>query len=279
MQNFAIAGGVINGDPKVWIGDALARVEVSAAGDGMRGAVAGGAAQVELSADLPLAMRTKLSGAASIAMSGQGGLLRGAALIGNAAVRMDASGDFTRWAMLEGLAPIEVDAEGDILVVEGIGATFTMQVGASGDIHVARSRGIEGHARISASASLAAWSAPATPLEGLAPIEVAGIGRGALRIMSPPGMAAMSVLAYGDMRMGAKVPLAGSAVVELYARGEAGKFRYVFLDGLAAVEIAAHAEKVGVPSFPGYYIEVPASRALRVNAEMRRFIVPAERRV
>lgn len=65
----------------------------------------------------------------------------------------------------------------------------------------------------------------------------------------------------------------------LYARGDLGKFRYVFLEGAATLELAAWAEKIGKPAFPDHYVEAPKIRMLRVNSETRRFTVPAERRL
>lgn len=279
MQNFAIAGGVLNGDPEVWIEDAVASISIQAAGDVMRGHPLAGNAPIAMSAGLPLALHARISGGAGISMAASGTLIRGATLIGDAAVRVAASADFTRWVMLEGMAPVELYADGDILVVEAISATFTIEVRASGDIRVARSHWLEGTAQIETRADLKAWTVPATPLFGHAVMEVASIGYGALVIQSPPGVATIELSAHGAARLGAKVPLEGSAVMELYARGDLGRFRYVWLEGTASIEVQARAEKVGVPAFPDYYVEAPKIRALRLTEETRRFTVPAERRL
>lgn len=280
MQNFAIAGGVLNGDPEVWISEpAIASIAVQASGGVMHGLSLKGNAQVAIAAGMTLSLRAKISGGASISMQGVGTLIRGASLQGGAAINVGAFGGFTRWVMLGGLAPIELFAEGDVVVVESVSATFTVQVRASGDIHVARGRKLEGLAQIELKPSLSAWSVRATPLSGHAAIEVASIGYGALRIMSPPGIATIELAAHGAARLGAKVPLEGSAVVELYARGDLGKFRYVFLEGSATIEVQALAEKIGVPAFPDHYVEAPNIRTLRLTEETRRFIVPAERRL
>jgi len=279
VQNFAIAGGVLNGDPEVWIDEAVASLSLQAAGDVMRGHLLAGSAQMAMQASLPLSLHARITGGASMSMAASGSLLRGATLSGTASMQMAAAGDFTRWVMLEGLAPLEFDADGDIVVVESISATFSMELRASGDIRVARAHQLEGTAQIELGADLKAWAVPATPLAGHAVMELASIGYGALRIMSPPGVAIMEFAAHGAARLGAKVPLEGSAVMGLYARGDLGKFRYVFLEGTATLELAAWAEKIGVPAFPDHYVEAPKIRTLRLTEETRRFTVPAERRL
>ena len=279
MQNFAIAGGVLNGDPEVWIEEAVASLSLQAAGDVMRGHMLAGDAQMAMQASLPLSLHARITGGASMSMAASGSLIRGATLAGDAVMQMGAAGDFTRWVMLEGLAPVEFYAEGDIKVVESVSATFSMELRATGDIRVARSHQLEGSATIELDAGLKAWSVPATPLSGRAVMEFASIGYGALRIMSPPGVATLELAAHGAARLGAKVPLEGSAVMGLYARGDLGKFRYVFLEGTATMELAAWAEKIGRPAFPDHYVEAPKIRTLRLTEETRRFTVPAERRL
>lgn len=279
MQNFALAGGTLNGDPEVWIDDAVASIAVQAAGGIMRGLNLAGGAQMAMGASLQPSLRLSLAGDADMSMAASGSLARGTTLIGSAGVQVAASGDFTRRVMLEGLAPVEVYAAGDVVVVEGISATFTIELRAEGDIRVAQSHRLEGVAQIEFDAGLKAWSVPATQLCGRAIMEVASIGYGALVIQSPPGAAQIRLAAQGAARLGAKVPLEGAAVMELYARGELGHFRYVWLEGSAAIELQAWAEKIGVPAFPGHYVEAPKIRTLRLTEETRRFIVPAERRL
>src|SRR5690554_1999422 len=279
MQNFALAGGVLNGDPEVWIDDAVAGIAVQAAGEIMQGLTLKGGAQVVVGASLPPSLRLALSGGASMSMAASGSLVRGTTIIGNAAVQVGASGDFTRWAMLEGLAPVEVYAEGDIIVVESISATFTIEIHAEGDIRVAQSQRLEGHAPIELRGDLKAWSVPATQLCGRAIVEVASIGQGALVIQSPEGAAQIQIGAHGAARLCAKLPLEGSAVIETFARGELGRRHYVFLEGQAAIELLAWAEKTGIPLIPDHYVAAPGIRTLRLTEELRRFIVPAERRL
>lgn len=259
MQNFAINGGALNGDPEVWIEEAVASLSLQAAGDGMRGAMFEGSAAVELDADCDLLVWALLEGQAS--------------------VELDATGEGLRWVMVEGQTPIEFAADGDIVVVEGISASFAVELRLAGDIAVAQAANLDGGSAIRLSASGSVGSAKTALLSGVAPLVFAGRGHGALVIDSPPGAAAIKLLAQGASRVGAKMPLEGTAVVALYARGGLGKFRYVFLEGAAAFEILAMAEKIGVPAIPGYYVEAPKIRTLRLTKEPRRFTVPAERRL
>jgi hypothetical protein len=172
-----------------------------------------------------------------------------------------------------------VDLSGDIAVVPAISATFTLVLAAGLDLHVATSQKIEGYLPVVLSSSFQAYSVPGTLLTGQAAIQLAGIGNGNLFMASPPGSAAIRLKADGAARFGAKLSLEGSAVIETYARGYLESWHYVYAEGSASIDILARAEKHGIPNIPGYYIEAPAMRALRVAEEARWFTVPAERRV
>lgn len=279
MQNFAINGGLLNGDPEVWIDDSFANVAVQAAGDVMLGRSLIGSASVAVSSSLSLAYLAKLSGAAGITVSASGVLTNGLSLVGTAPVVLRATGDFLRWVMIEGVTPTVVNLSGDIAVVPAISATFTLVMNAAMDLHVATSQKIEGYLPVVLSSSFQAYSVPATRLTGQAVVQMAGIGKGNLFMASPPGSAAIRFNAEGAARLGAKLSLEGSAVIETYARGYLESWHYVYAEGSVSIDILARAEKHGTPNIPGYYIEAPAMRALRVAEEARRFTVPAERRV
>lgn len=279
MENFAINGGALNGDPQIWIDDSSVSVVVQAAGVGMRGIVLSGAAPVALAASLPLAFMAKLSGSAGVRLLSSGVLTNGLSLVGAAKVSVKTTGDFLRWVMIQGVTPTVIDLSGDLQVVPAISATFTMVLKADLDLHVAAGRKIEGRLPIVIDSKFQAYSVPATLLSGAAAVQFAGIGKGNLIMTSPPGAAAIELKAYGAARLGAKLSIEGSATVGLYARGYLESWHYVYAEGSAAIEIMARAETHGIPIIPGYYIEAPAMRALRVTEEARRFTVPAERRV
>ncbi len=126
---------------------------------------------------------------------------------------------------------------------------------------------------------LQGYKVRATELSGMAAVEFAGIGYGNLIVTSPPGTAMLELKAEGDARFGARLSLEGSVTIGLYARGYLESWHYVYAEGAAAIDITARAEVHGIPTIPGYYIEAPAMRALRVSEEARRFTVPAERRI
>lgn len=279
MQNFAINGGSLNGDPEVWIDDSFANVVVQATGGVMLGRSLIGSASVVLSTNLSLAFQAKLSGAAGINIASSGVLTYGLSLAGTAPVHIGFSGYGLRWVMLEGFTPTAVDLSGDIAVVPSISATFTLVLAAALDLKVASSQKIEGYMPVVLSSSFQAYSVKATLLTGRAAVQLAGIGKGNLRIASPPGSAAVRLKADGAARFGAKLSLEGSAVIQMYARGYLKSWHYVYAGGSASIRVSARAEKHGTPNIPGYYIEAPVMRALRVAEEARRFTVPAERRV
>lgn len=258
MQSFALAGGVLAGDPQVWIDQTVA--------------------SIELSSSLPLALHARLSGDAGIAMEADGSLLRGATLLGDATIQLAAEGDFTRWVMIESLAPIELYVDGDILVVEGISATFTIEVRASGSLRVAKSHQLSGNAPIVVDAGFQPWVATSARLCGAAVMEVAGIDHGALVIQSPPGAAKIELKASGGARLGGKVRVEGSAVIELYARGSLDRFRYVWLEGEASIEVRAFSAKIGIPPIPSYYIPAPNSRTFYATKDRPDMAVPHQRR-
>lgn len=279
MQNFAINGGVLNGDPEVWIDSSTVSVVVQAAGDGMRGIVLSGASSVHVGASLPLALMAKLSGAAGITISTDGVLTYGVSLVGSAPLQVGFSGFGLRWVMIQGITPTAVNLAGDIAVVPAISATFTLVMNASLDLHVATSRKVEGYLPVALRSDLQGYRVPATLLSGAAVVQFAGIGRGNLIVTSPPGAAAIELKADGAARLGAKLSIEGAAVIETYARGYLESWHYVYAEGSASIEVMARAEKHGTPNIPGYYVEAPAMRALRVAEEARRFTVPAERRI
>lgn len=230
MQNFAIDGGALNGDPLVWIDDAAASIVIQAGGEVMHGHMLSGGAQVALSGSLPLALHARFAGAASMALQASGGLARGTTLSGSASLLAASSGDFTRWAMLDGTAPVEFDVTGDLQVVPAVSAAFTLEVRASGDIRVAGSQLLEGVAPVELRPSLSAWSVRATHLDGHAPLQIAGIGRGILRVALPEGLAIIAMSGQGEARLGGKLALEGSAGIGFYARGDIDWFRYVFIE-------------------------------------------------
>lgn len=279
MQNFALNGGELNGDPKVWIDDSSANVVFQAAGEGMRGIVLDGAAPVVLASSLSLALQAKLEGSAAFHVEASGALMNGLSLAGSAPVVVQASGEAVRWAMLQGYTPTVVALDGDIAVVPSISATFSVVFGGDLDLKVATGQHIVGYLPVVLKAGFEAYSVPATRLEGFAGVQFAGIGQGILLITSPPGSASIQFKANGDGRFGAKILLEGSAEIGFYARGYLGSWHYVYAEGYASIDVLARAEKHGTPIIPGYYVEAPAIRALRVGEETRRFNVAAERRV
>lgn len=279
MQNFAINGGLLNGDPEVWSDSATASVVLQSSGDGMRGLVVSGDAQVVVASSLSLALMAKLSGTAGITVSTSGVLTNGLSLVGSSQVRLSTSGDFMRWVMIQGVTPTVVDLSGDIQVVPAISATFSIVFGADLDLKVSTGQHLEGYLPVVLSANLDAHIARSRQLTGLMPVQLAGIGYGRLQMTSPPGTAAVRLMGAGEARFGAKLALEGKASIGLYARGYLDSWHYVYAGGDFKIGILARAEKHGTPNIPGYYVEAPAIRALRVGEEGRRFTVPAERRV
>ncbi len=279
MQNFAFNGGLLNGDPEVWVDGASVSVVIQAAGEVMQGLTLSGLSQVALSADLSLAYMAKLAGAAGISFSAAGILTNGLSLVGTAPVALAVSGDVLRWVMLEGSTPTVLSLDGDIVAVPAISATFALIMNADLDLHVAVGRKLEGYVPVALAAGFQAYSVRATALSGMAAVEFAGIGYGNLIVTLPPGVAALELGADGDTRLGAKLALEGSVIIETYARGYLEILHYVYAEGSAALEILSRAETHGIPTIPGYYVEAPLMRALRVGEEARRFTVPAERRV
>lgn len=279
MQNFAINGGTLNGDPEVWIDDSSASLVVQAAGSMAIGLVLSGAAQTRVASDLSLSFMAKLEGYAPVLLSADGVLTNGLVIGGAAPIQLKASGDFLRWVMIEGVSPTVVDLTGDIQVVPAISATFALVLSTELDLHVATGQHLEGLLPVVLGAGLDAHVAHSRRLSGLMPVELAGIGYGRLLMTSPTGAAAIKVSGQGDARLGAKLSLEGSASIGLYARGYLDSWHYVYAGGDFDIGILARAEKHGTPNIPGYYIGAPVIRLLRVGEESRQFTVPAERRV
>jgi len=279
MQNFAINGGALNGDPQVWIDDTALAVAIQAAGVGMNGLSLIGSASVSLASSGSLAYMAALSGQAGITITADGVLTNGLSLVGAAPVVLGVEGSGTRWAMIEGVTPTTVDASGDIAVVPAISATFTLVMGAELDLVVATGHQIEGYLPVVLSSTFQAYSVPATLLSGDAQVQMAGIGYGNLIIDSPPGDALIAVDSYLDTRIGEKISLEGDAVIEIYARGYLESLHYVYAEGDASIHIAVKAETHGVPVIPSEYFPAPTGRYFYVMGENRYFIVPKDRQV
>lgn len=279
MQNFAINGGLLNGDPEVWIDSTSASVVIHSAGGVMLGRSLIGSFSVAVSTSLALAYMAKLSGKAGVTLAASGALTNGISLVGVAPVKVSLAGDLLRWVMIEGVTPTVIDLRGDIAVVPSISATFAVVMRSALDLHVAAGRAIAGYMPVVVASTLQAYRVPGTQLSGLAGVQLAGIGRANLKIASPPGSVAITVKAAGSYRLGDKLHLEGFATIDTHVRGSLESWHYVYSEGSAAIAISARAERHGNPNIPGYYVEAPETRALRVIEENRRFIVPAERRV
>lgn len=279
MQNFAINGGTLNGDPEVWIDDASLAVALQADGVVMLGLTLDGSAQVVAAADLSLAFQAKLEGLAGVVLDAAGQLTYGVSLVGASPVVVSTSGDVVRWGMIQGEAATVLAADGDLQIVPPVSATFDIVAGGDLDLRAATGHQGEGFAPIVMAADLQAYVTPATILSGIASIEAAGLGQGNLVIASPPGEAGIVFAADGAARYGAKLSLEGDAVLELYSRGCLDVWHYVYADGEAAIQLMAMAASHGMPIIPSQYVAAPIARALRVGEEPRRFIVPAERRL
>lgn len=279
MQNFALNGGMLNGDPQVFADDTAFAVVVKASGEGLRGIAASGTAFVALSSDMPLAVMAKISGQAAVRLQAVGTLANGISILGDAKVQIKASGDFRRWVMIQGATKTTVALSGDVVVAASVSATFAMVVSADLRLNVATSRKIEGVAPVSLASTFQAYVAHGAKLSGLAQVQMAGIGRGNLMIALPPGATEIRLSASGDSRLGAMLQLEGYACIETHMRGSLESWHYVYAGGTASIGIGMMAERHGTPAIPSTYIEAPSIRALRVTEEKRRFTVPTERRV
>lgn len=279
MQNFAINGGTLNGDPEVWIDDSSASVVFQAAGDGMRGAMGAGTAQCSIVSSGALALQAKLEGGASVTWAASGSITYGVSLVGSAPFQVNASLQGVRWAMLEGQAPTEFYADGDVQVVPAISATFVMTLASDLDLHVATGHHGEGITPIVFQSSFDAIVAKGARLEGYAPIVTAGIGYPALTITSPAGEGSIQFTSAGDARIGSKIGLEGVADLSLFAVADLGVLHYVYAEGSASIHVAVKAETHGVPSIPSDYFPAPSGRYFYVMGERRHFIVPKDREV
>lgn len=279
MQNFAINGGVLNGDPQVWL-DEVATAAVVLHGDGevMQGLSLQGTAQTVVAAEGALAFRASLTGQAGVALSASGQVQRGGMLSGAAGVQMAATGDFTRWVMIEGDSPVEFFGDGDIQVVPGVSATFSVIMSAACDLRVGVGRKIEGYLPIVLRGDMRGYHVKATHLCGYADIELAALGHAALSIMSPPGVATIQLAGAGDLRFGEKIGLEGYAAIDFYSRGSVDVLHYVYAEGVATIEIEASAAMAGKPQIPTEYEPAPASRTISIGREARERSLARENR-
>lgn len=263
-----------------WYGDAS--VALQAAGAVITGTTLSGSASVQVSSSASAFIRATPGFApAQVALAATGSLIYGVTGSGKADLRLTSSANGTRWVMGQSLAQILFQAIGDGQVAGPASASFIIQVASNLVERVTPAIRGEGVSRVVLSTALQAQAAKPIWLEGEpAGVVLASIATPYLSIRSASGAASLQLLADGDSRLGGKLQLEPlPAELSLYTRGELGFRHYVYASGSAEVVIASTAARYGIPTLPSSYVAAPTSRALRVESEQRRFIVPAERRL
>lgn len=281
MQNFAVDGGTLNGDPEVWADNSLAVVRSAASGAVVRGAMIAGRAPVTAWAWISVSALAKLAGAAAVRAAATGAMTYGVAIGSTPKVSVKASADVLRWGMVEGLGQIQYKVTGSIAPVSPGSATFSLQVRTALELKIAPGRQLESYSSVRFRADVYPDVKTPVGIGGTATIRAATLMSLGAMLVLPPGTAAMRFMGRGDSRIADKIDLDGrAAMASFYARGELDVWHHVHAGEMyAVVKINARANAHGKPTIPTLYAEAPSDRFMRVGPESRLFVVPAERRL
>lgn len=281
MQNFAVDGGTLNGDPQVWADNSLLVVRSAASGSVIRGAWGTGSAAIRVSPEITANALAQLAGAAVVRAAATGALTYGVTLGSTPKVSVKAAADVLRWGMIEGLGQIQYKATGSIAPVSPGSATFTLQVQSRLELKVSPGKQLESYAPVRFLMDANPDVKTPVGIGGKADMRAAALMDLNAILQLPAGTAAMRFMARGDSRLAEKIDLDGQAVLtSFFARGELDVWHHVHAGEMnVTFKVMARANAHGKPIIPTLYAQAPSDRFMRVGPEARLFVVPAERRL
>jgi hypothetical protein len=279
VNTHSINATELNGSIEIWSDDGSADLVLQADGELAIGLGLQGTADIVATTALIPSLQLITSGSASVVLTLDGEALYGRAAIGSATVTITADGDGTRWTFGESAMAVAWSFDGEGQVVPPISSSFDVVWSAELDAVVAVVQQGVGDLSLVLTAGLDEKVAKSVGLAGEAQL-IMGMAASAYAIIqAPSGQASFVFDASGSARFGEKVYGEGAAAIETSVRGDLESRHYVYAEGSVDLAILLVAEKHGIPTIPGYYVEAPVMRALRVTEEARRFTVPAERRI
>lgn len=300
MNTFLVNAAALDGSIEVWsdVGDAsisttatgdviygrpgigTAGVTLQATGVLTKGLVGTGSAGITLSDSLLPMLQLFPSGSASLSLAAAGEALYGRAAEGSASLNLAASGFGLRWVMGQSAASIVFTVNGDAQAVPQTSASFAIVWSALLDGRAATVQNGAANLIVEFNGVLQEKVARAHRLVGSASFTVGAAGTAYSIIQSPPGQAATSLKLTLQERLAGQVYApSGWANLTFATRGDLTARHYVYADCSARIEFAFIDGQHGNPLIPSFYIEAPTLRALQVADDMRRFTVPAERRL
>ena len=262
MNDFAIDGGELNGQPEVWlITESPAPLSLSLSGGVNKARFIQSVAATNVASSFNANLRIGLKSATGYRIS-LSALLPPSVrkyLSSSAVKRVESSGGVLRHAKIGGLSGFDVDAQAKA--------------------GVSHSRQLDGkQARVYLSGQSFERVTKATMLESLVQQWLHSLGGLRRDSYSSAGTAIIQISGAGELRDGAKINLEGEAsvFVEVYSRGILGGLRYRYLESDAAMQIISSWSPVGHPVPPDVYIPAQQERVLFVDRDDRVIVVPTE---
>jgi hypothetical protein len=281
MQNFALDGGALNGDPQVWADNSLLVVRTAASGAVVRGANVAGTASLRITTGTTANAIAQLAGDAVVRAAASGAMTYGVAIGSAPKVSLKATANVLRWGMITGDAQMQYKVTGSIAPVSPGSATFSVQMRSLLDLKVSAGRQLESYSAVRFMLNMNPDVKTPVGIAGLAQMRAATLMDLNALLMLPPGQATMQFMGLADSRIADKIDLYGrAAMASFYARGELDVWHHVHAGEMyATVKVSARANAHGKPTIPTLYAEAPSDRFMRVGPEARLFVVPAERRL
>jgi hypothetical protein len=282
MNDFALDGGELNGQPEVWlITESPAAVSLSLSGGVNKARFVEALASVNLASSFKSAIRVGIGSADGYGITLSAWLPPSVrkGIASASAARVDASAALLRQAMAGGLSSVSIDLDGDIKVFGDPRCLLQLKLASHADARVSHARHIKcRQAMICLSSESFERVTPATMLESRVQHWLHSFGRIRRDSYSSTGKAEIKISGDGEARKGAKVNIEGSAsvFVEVYSRGVLGGIRYRYLSAEAAMQILIAWNPVGHPVQPDVYIPAQEERLLFVDRDDRVISVPSE---
>lgn len=278
MDDFALNGAAINGQPNEWITlEGSAVFAFDAVLEGIRGAgmvanwpitldgtaamsagiIGIGTVGMQLDGELQPSLLTKITGSMPISIDGQMLAALRVALAGALGISPEFNLDIVRWALGQGSIDVEFGLTGEgrtvaQIQIEGVCGIVLEPLTLDG-------RRTPAHR-------------PDMPMS--ISLEMGGP---AWLKMQAAGNAQFASLIEGIGRIGGKVGLQGAIEIEMAARGDMRRYALVPIEGVSDVQFALVSELAGRPEIPAQYVPAPTSRRFNVARESRERMLVNER--
>ncbi len=241
MNDFALNGAEIDGEPRIWLeDDCFAVFSLSGAGSSLFATPLGGISSVTLSPVWPPQIRKQFAGDAVVAFTGGLPLSLGYSVVGNAPTALIASGEVLRKAMAASNASVVMDSTFTATVFTPPKADFFMQLQGSAELSV--SRAVFGEYLeplvICETDSAYQYDFATHHAEGLMSVRMNAEAKLNVWMYSPSADGVISTRSQGEGTTGKKIALESDSVTSnLFVKGDVIRIYYVQIGGDASITL------------------------------------------